>query len=111
MATLAEQTITQAGIRATFAAADAAGDRTAQQPGTVLHVKNASAASINVTVVTPGVVGGDLAVPDRVIAVPVGEPGTEIDLTRDEYRHPDGTVRWTYSAVATVTVAVKRIAA
>lgn len=94
------------GTRLNYAAADAAGDRVAQQPGRGLHIKNASAAPMTVTMITPGLVGGDLAVPDRPVLVPVGEPGTFIPINLPEYRHPDGTARWTYSASAGVTVAV-----
>lgn len=69
-----------------------------------LTVKNGSAASINVTIPTPGTVDG-LAIADRVVAVPAG---AEVRIRTDarSYRQTDGSVHIDYSAVTSVTVAV-----
>lgn len=69
-----------------------------------LTVKNASAGSINVTLITPGTIDG-LAIADRVIAVAAGAE-TRIRTDNDAYRQSDGSVHIDYSAVASVTVAV-----
>lgn len=69
-----------------------------------LTVKNGSAASINVTIPTPGTVDG-LAIADRVVAVPAG---AEMRIRTDgrPYRQLGGAVHVDYSAVTSVTVAV-----
>lgn len=69
-----------------------------------LTVKNGSAASINVTIPTPGTVDG-LAIADRVVAVPAG---AEVRIRTDSrsYQQPDGSAHINYSAVTSVTVAV-----
>ena len=78
---------------------------------TFLSVINGGAASINVEVVTPGVVDGDLAIANRVVAVPVGTTPTLIPLTSTQYRQPVGSVDAgrayvDYSDVTSVTRAV-----
>jgi hypothetical protein len=70
----------------------------------LLVVANASAGPINVTLVTPGVVDGDLAVPDRIVAVPAGASRYFGALDRI-FRQADGTAHVDLSAVASVTVA------
>lgn len=69
-----------------------------------LIVKNGSASSVNVTIPTPGTVGG-LAIADRVIAVAAG---AEVHIRTDSssYRQSDGSAHIDYSAVTSVTVAV-----
>lgn len=69
-----------------------------------LTVKNGSGGSINVTLSTPGTVGG-LAIADRVIAVAAGAE-TRIRTDDPVLRQTDGSVHVDYSAVTTVTVAV-----
>jgi hypothetical protein len=86
---------------------------------TALHVINGGGASITVTVVTPGVVDGDLPITDRVVTVPVGTTPTIIPLSSPNYRQTAASVDVTvpvnadvgrcyvnYSAVASVTRAV-----
>jgi hypothetical protein len=81
-----------------------------------LSVINGGGASINVTVLTPGVVDGDLAVADRVVAVPVGTTPKLIPLTSPNYRQPSsagadaGRAYVDYSAIASVTRAVVSLA-
>lgn len=71
--------------------------------GTILIVKNGSASSINVTLVTPGTLNTGDAYPDKVIAVPAG---TErwIPVLPD-YQAPGGLAAVNFSATASVTVA------
>lgn len=105
MAVLNAQPITRAGMAPALVAADAAGDQFVAQPHTVLLVRNASAAAITVTLVTPGTTGG-LAVEDPAIAVPAGADRFIGSLSDDVFRNAQGRVGVTYSAAAGVTVAV-----
>jgi len=70
---------------------------------TLLIVKNASAASINVTLVTPGTLGTGDAYPDKVIAVPAAQERW-IPVLPD-YQAPGGLATVNFSATATVTAA------
>ncbi|WP_116051680.1 hypothetical protein [Amycolatopsis palatopharyngis] len=106
MAALTAQVIDTAGTAVTFASADVAGDTfKASNDRAKLKVDNASAGSITVTIpVHRSVVGLD--VPDRVVAVAAGA-FTEIPLLKSLYADPaDGNIDITYSAVASVTVAI-----
>jgi hypothetical protein len=103
MAALATQQVPVTGLAPAYSAADVAGDTVAPGDGVVLHVKNGSGASINVTVAVPGTEYGQ-ARPDPVVAV---------GATSDKFIHlpaeiadsSDHRVHVTYSAVTTVTVA------
>lgn len=106
MATRATETIAAAGTEATYHAASETGDKVAAVDGTVLHVKNGSAGSVTVTLVTPGTVDG-LAIADREVAVPAGEDRF-IALSKT-YRNPsDGLADVQWSAHEDVTFAVVR---
>jgi hypothetical protein len=82
-----------------------------------LLVSNASGASINVTIVVPGLVDGDLVVGPRVVAVAAAAVNKMIPLTSPRYRQTEASVDSgqaadvgrayvNYSAVASVTRAV-----
>lgn len=80
-----------------------------------LSVINGGGAPINVTVNTPEVVDGDLAIADRVVAVPVGTTPKLIPLSSNHYKQTAasaaqaadiGRAYVDYSAVASVTRAV-----
>lgn len=58
------------GIAPTYSAVTATtGETLVGGQGAFIHVKNGGAGSTNVTITTPESVDGDLAVPDRVVAV------------------------------------------
>lgn len=107
MATLSRQVLANAGTTVTFTAAGASGDKTVPGDGVTLLVNNGSGASINVILATPATVDGDLAVADRTVAVPAGAIKA-IPLPAKLYadRADGGLASWTYSAWASVTVAV-----
>lgn len=106
MATLSTQNILTTGLAATYSAVTATtGDRFLPGTGVFLHVKNGSGASINVTVTTPASVDTDLAVGDRVVAVPAGADRF-ISVPDTLYRASDGLGTFVCSAVTTVTAAV-----
>jgi hypothetical protein len=104
MADRMPQTISETVLQATYhAPSGGAGDRV--RPGSVLHVKNANAASVVITMVTPGTVDADLAIADRTRTV---TNGTEAFLTvpKDRaYRDADGLVQLTWSVTSSVTFA------
>ncbi len=70
-----------------------------------LHVKNASAAPINVTAITPGTVDGQ-AIADRVTAVPAAGERFIGPFPADIYNQGDGKVYIDFSAQAGVTYAL-----
>lgn len=99
------QVVTTTGLSVTYAAANVDGNSiTSPATRRDLTVKNGSAASINVTIPTPGQVDG-LDIADRVITVPAG---AEMRIRTDSlaYRQTDGSMHINYSAVTSVTVAV-----
>lgn len=106
MATLVTQPVTPAGTAPTYAAASAGGDKINPGPTTFLHVKNASGASITVTVdsVAPCNQGGDH---NLVVAVPATTGDRMIGpLPADRFASAtDGLVAVTYSGVTSLTVA------
>ncbi len=97
------QAVTPAGFAVTYEAANVDGHSVTLGPIRVLHVKNASAAAVTVTLPTPGTVGG-LAIDERAISVPAG--GDRFALLDEVLRQPDGTALINLSAVASVTLAV-----
>lgn len=107
MATRATETIAATGTAATYHVATATtGDKVAAVDGTVLHVKNGSGVSTNVTLATPGTVEG-LAIADRTVAVPAGQDRF-IALSK-VYRDPaDGLATVVCDPAASVTFAVVR---
>lgn len=106
MATVATQSIGTAGIAATYTAATAA-DKFAPGDGVFLHVKNANAGAVTVTLATPATVDG-LAVDNRMVTIPTG---TDRFIAAPEslYRNrADGLADVTISPFASVTFAVLR---
>lgn len=75
------------------------------QVGTTLIVKNASAAAVTVTLVTPGSLGTGDAYPDKAYTVPATNGELWIPVYED-YRNPTtGVATVTFSAVTSVTAA------
>ena len=108
MATLDTQQVQATGTAITYVAATAGGDKI-RPSGPAIHVKNASAAAVTVTIVTPNTVQGQ-AIGDIAISVPAGAERMAGPFpARDFANTADGLVDITYSAVASVTVAAIRI--
>lgn len=105
MADRSPQAFTETVLQPTYyAASGGGGDRV--RPGVVLHIKNANAASTVLTMATPAVADGDLAIADRTRTI---VNGTEAFLAvpKDHvYRDIDGMVGLTWSVTTTVTFAV-----
>lgn len=106
MATLTYQQAKASGTAVNLVAAEAGGDKVV--PGGALMVRNASAGSINVTLDVPGNTKYGLPNPDVVVAVAAGAT-TLIGPLPGDLAGTDGLVAFTYSAVATVTVAAVTI--
>ncbi len=107
MALLTTQTVSRTGLAATYAAAAAGGDTFSPGQHTFLHIKNASAGAITVTVVTPGTTSG-LAIADVAVSVPATTGDRMIgplggSLVADP---ATGLGNITYSAATSVTVAI-----
>jgi hypothetical protein len=104
MATVSTEPVPTTGLEATAnAATPTTGDKV--RPDSIVRVINASGGSVTVTMVTPQLVDGDLAVTDRTVAVPAGE-ARYIRATAT-YRNPaDGLVTITWSATSSVTFEV-----
>ncbi len=107
MALLATQKVVRTGLAPTYAAAAAGGDTFTPGQAVMLHVKNASAGALTVTVVTPGTTSGQ-AIDDIIVSVPattgdrmIGPlPGSLITNTAT------GVGNITYSGVTSLTVAI-----
>jgi hypothetical protein len=117
MATLTVQTPVRvpAPDRLTFAEADVAGDEFLNTGREALLLRNETLQPVNVTIATPQVVDGDLAVAERVVTIPAadvaGIPETCFlgPFQRSIYSNSIGKVTFTYSDPTGVTVAVVRI--
>jgi len=102
------QQIARTGLEAVYEAANADGEKFANDGRMFVDVVNDSASSIDVTVQTPGTVDG-LAVADLVVAVPAGESRKIGPFAPNIYNQSDGMVYFDYSDEADVTVAVLRL--
>lgn len=98
-------------LEPTYAAASAGGDTFVNGDGRViLHVKNGSGASIDVTITTPYSLRGGIAVDDPVTAVPAGEDRMIGPFDPAVFNAAAGTgVSVSYSAATSVTVAAIRL--
>lgn len=101
---LATQSFTSSGAVPTYSAANVDGHTIINSGKTLLHVKNGSGGSINVTIATPGSADG-LALADRVVAVAAGAEKIIGRLNPSVYNNANGKITATFSAVSSVTVA------
>lgn len=100
------QQASSAGLNPAFTAADLVnGNNYLPHAGRVLLFRNAGAAAVNVTLVTPGSVDGN-AVADRVVSVPNGSVPFVVSLNEATgYRSPTtGEVEFTAAAAVDVAV-------
>ena len=106
MADFDAEQVTSSGLNPTQNVANVGGDTV--PPDVTLRVVNGDASPHTVTLVTPGVVDGDLAIGDRAVPVPAGE-FRFIRVPRNPYMNPStGRCSLTYDAVTSVTVEVIR---
>jgi len=109
------QPVPLSGLALAHTAPNADGDIVDVVRGGFLSVINGGTGPITVTVQTPGLVDGDLAIADRTVTVPVGTTPKLIPLTSAKYKQPVGDANAgralvDYSAVTSVTRAVGTIA-
>jgi hypothetical protein len=105
MALLDKQLFKNVGISPAFVAATATGDTFENDGTNYLFVKNASAAAINVTVDSFRQCSHGFD-HDLVVSVPAGATEQIGPFDANRYTNDNGQVSVTYSAVASVTVAV-----
>ncbi len=109
MATVATQTITQAGITPAYSAASTAGDSFTPGDRTFMHVKNGGTAAVTATFVTPATFSG-LAIADMARNVPAAGEAMIGPLTAAMFRDAtDGLGDVTWSATTSVTFALLAI--
>lgn len=111
MAALTTNVAPHTGLRVDdlLTAADAGGDDCATGEGVFLLVQNTNASTRTVTIATPQVIDGDLAVADRDFTV-AATTGLSVIPVPDLYRDPaTGRAAVTYDAVADLTVCVVRV--
>ena len=112
MAALTTNVVSNLGLRVdnlTGTTPNPAGDDCATGAGVFLLVRNTDAAAKTVTLVTPQLIDGDLAVADRPFTI-AATTGESVIPVSDLYRNPStGRASITYSAVTGLTVAVVRV--
>ncbi len=106
---LATQTVTDAGVAPTYVAANTDGHSVPNGRQVILHVRYSDAAagapaSMNVTLVTPGNVGG-LDIADRAISIPNSTTDSRFIALAGPYEQGDRSVHVNYSSITGVTVA------
>lgn len=106
MATLTAEALAAAGLDATYAAADAAGDEFAWSQGTFAHVKNDDASPHTATVVSQATARPGIAPADIDVSIPAGEDRFIGPLDRNLFADSNGNVQLTYDDVTSVTLAV-----
>lgn len=111
---LTPQHIVDEGIVPTYAAANVAGHSIPGDGDHILHVKNGSGSSINVTIQTAATEDG-LAVADQIVAIAAGAekfigPFRPATYNRASGDPTDPGLVWVdFSAVTTVTVALLEV--
>lgn len=105
---LAVQPVVVSGLAAVYTAANVDGHSIDNKPGMVLHVKNGSGVSINVTCQTPATVGS-LAVAEDIVAVAAGAEKFIGPFDPGLFNQAGGDVYVDFSAVTTVTVAALQV--
>lgn len=107
-AALVVQTIEVDGLEPTYTAAEAAGNSFANTGDQFLHVKNGSAADVDVTVQTPAKVGG-IDIEEVVVTVTAGEERMIGPFPPGVFNQASGEVYVDYEDETTVTVAAFKL--
>lgn len=110
MAQLAYQQVTLTGLVPTLVAASGGGDTVLPDDDGFLFVKNGSGAGMTVTITTPGVGPGGVAVPDVTsVSIGAGLVGLVGPLNAALQDPTTGFVSIAYSATTTITVGAVRV--
>lgn len=107
-ATLSVQPVTRDGLAAAYTAPTVDGIAFANTQREFLHVKNASAGPVVVTIQTAAVHDG-LAVADRAVSVPAAADRFIGPFPDSVYRQDDQSVYVDFDVIADVTVAVLKV--
>jgi hypothetical protein len=108
MATLTAQTTDRTGAEVSLAACAAGGDEFVNTGNEFIYIENGAVAAQTVTIATPATVDG-LAVADRTVEVPAGENWIFGPFPVNTYNDGNAKVQLTYSAVATLNIAVLKL--
>ncbi len=116
MANLTVQTITEAGIAASYSSAGGSGDTAANDGRLLLHVKNGGGAAIDVTITAqkpttskPGF--GSVAKSNAVVNIGAGADKFIGPFPVTAFNNAAGQIAIGYSATTSVTVAALRLPA
>lgn len=109
MANITPQKVALGGLDAAFVAADALGDTLPPVGKGMFIVKNGSASAVTVTIETPGTTRFGVAQPDIDVSVPAGEERYIGPLVPELNDSVAKGIKVSYSAVASVTVAVVEV--
>lgn len=116
MAALTIQSIGEAGLEATYAAASGGGDTIADDgtQRTFLHVRNGGVSDVTVTITAqntsrsvPGM--GTMTKSNIAVVVTAGEERFIGPFAPDAYKNASGNVEVSYSGVTSVTVAALKL--
>lgn len=107
MATIASQLIDENGLQPTMSTASAGGDNTDASGNLALFIKNGSAGAITVNIISKATPGPGETTANYTFSVPNDATGTFKKLGRAGFVDPvNNLIAWTYSASASITVAV-----
>lgn len=110
MAVLTVREPTIDGVNPTYVAAAGGGDEFTVDDDVVLSVRNGGGVSINVTLTSTAGAEPGIAAANKVVAVPAGEERDIRVKPSSRFKNAGGRCAVTYSAVTSVTVAVRRVA-
>lgn len=103
MAILTQQSSISAGLEATYATADAAGDEVPFHSALFLHIKNDDGDAVTITVLSPRLCNQGFSHP-QVVTIPAGE-NRFIGPFAQRFIQSTNNIKWTYDDVDGVTVA------
>lgn len=103
MATLSVQSVTTAGLEATYATAAGGGDEFSNDGDTIVHVKNGSGGDITVTIASQ-IACNQGSTHNTAVVVTAGEERFIGPFPVDRYNDSDGMVQLTYSGVTSLTL-------
>ncbi len=109
MATLTVQTIVVTGLTESLVAAAGGGDEFVNADDVFIIITNGSGGSITLTIETPAIIEGDLAIAERTISIGAGATKLIGPFDKGVYNDSAGKVQLTYSGVTSLTVGVFQI--
>ena len=108
MATLSVQTVSLGGLTPSYVAAAAGGDEFPNSGREFIHAKNGATVSQTVTVDSQAACNQGFD-HDAAVAIPAGEERMIGPFPKNRFDDATGKVQITYSAVASLTVAIVQV--